>query len=37
METDNGWLNCTQFTDANDKKYDDGRDTRDKIMARIKE
>ena len=22
--TDNGWLNCTEFTDANGKKYTDG-------------
>jgi parallel beta-helix repeat protein len=24
LSTENGWVNCTQFTDANGKKYDDG-------------
>jgi len=23
LKTENGWLNCTEFTDANGKKYDD--------------
>ena len=23
LQTENGWINCTEFTDANGKKYED--------------